>query len=540
MSIITGKDIQKALTNAFAGLTNEKEKIDALNVFPVPDGDTGTNMLLTYTSGYNAIKDLTTDDVEEVMKAFSRGLLMGARGNSGVILSQIFRGMTTSFKGKSTIDSTDFIEALVSARETAYKAVMNPVEGTILTVISDMSKDVYKYKDQTDLKMVMALAIESGEKSLNNTPNLLPVLKEAGVVDSGGYGLMVIFKAIKMYFDGEILEVVQDVKVFDSASVSGESTEFGYCTEFIISLDEEKMIKNKFSEDKLKQQLVKLGDSLVVVHDEDIVKVHVHTLIPGEALNIGQLYGEFLKLKIENMTLQHEEIIRENHNEVAVSDYALISVSPGQGISELFKDNGATNIIDGGQTMNPSTNDFVEIINNANAKNVLILPNNSNIIMAALQAKEIIEDTTDIKVEVVPTKSIIQGLVSLSFFNDSVDIKENLKEMVESYEDVKYGEVTYAVRDTSMNGVDIKAGEFISIFDKKIIESTKDKTSALLNLIKTMTDDETSVITLICGKDITEDEAEEVTSLIEEQFEDYEVELHFGKQDVYSYFVGIE
>lgn len=536
MSLITGNEIKKALYNAFAGLTNEKEKIDALNVFPVPDGDTGTNMLLTYTSGYNAIKDLNDASVDEIMKAFSRGLLMGARGNSGVILSQIFRGMSNSFKNKSTIDGFDFIEALVSARETAYKAVMNPVEGTILTVINDMSKDAYKYKEQTDVNMVLSLAIESGEKSLNNTPNLLPVLKEAGVVDSGGYGLMVIFRAIKKYFDGEVIEFTDEIKVFDSADITNESTEFGYCTEFIIELDEIKSEKNNFSEQKLKQQLNKLGDSLVVVHDEEIVKVHVHTLIPGEALNIGQMYGEFLKLKIENMTLQHEEIVRNEK----VKEYAIIAVSPGDGISTLFKENGVTDIVDGGQTMNPSTNDFVSLIENSNAKNILILPNNSNIIMAAIQAKEIIEDRSDMLVEVIPTKSIIQGLASLSFFNIETDIKTNLDEMIEAYEEVKYGEVTYAVRDTTMNGVDITAGDFISIFDKKIIESTNDKIKSLMNLLDVMVDEDTSVITLICGNDISQEEKEKVKNLIEVKYKDYDLELHQGNQDVYSYFVGVE
>lgn len=538
MSLITGNDVRNALQNAFAGLTNEKDKIDALNVFPVPDGDTGTNMLLTYTSGYKAIEALEDQSVDEVMKAFSRGLLMGARGNSGVILSQIFRGMANSFKGKTTIDPYDFIEALVSARETAYKAVMNPVEGTILTVISDMSKDVYKYKDNTDVTMVLSLAIESGEKSLENTPNLLPVLKEAGVVDSGGYGLMVIFRSMKMYFDGDIIELENEVKVFDSAGVSNESTEFGYCTEFIIELDEDKMVKNNFSEEKLKQQLNNLGDSLVVVHDEDIVKAHVHTLVPGEALNIGQMYGEFLKLKIENMTVQHDELIGNATQEL--KEYAIVSVSPGSGISTLFKENGATDIIDGGQTMNPSTSDFVSLIENTNVKNVLILPNNSNIIMAAQQAKTIIEDTSDVKVEVVPTKSIIQGLASLSFFNEDADIAANLEEMIEAYDEVKYGEVTYAVRDTTMNDVKIKEGEFISIFDKKIIKSTKDKNDALIQLLEAMVDEDTSVITLICGSDIDEKARKEISSIIEENFDDYDVEIFDGNQDVYSYFVGVE
>ncbi len=537
MALITGIELKQALTNSYACLSNEKDKVDALNVFPVPDGDTGTNMLLTYKSGIESIINLEEKSVSKLMKAFSRGLLMGARGNSGVILSQIFRGISKSFENKESVDGHDLIEALVEARETAYKAVMNPVEGTILTVINDMSKDVYKYKNQSDLKNILALAVEAGEKSLNNTPNLLPVLKEAGVVDSGGYGLMVIFKGIQGYFAGELTEVSEEIKVFDNLQVTGESTEFGYCTEFIIELDDEKAKGNHFSEDKLKQQLVKLGDSLVVVHDDDIVKVHVHTLVPGEALNIGQKYGEFLKLKIENMTVQHEEIIKSNDTK---TKYAICSVSPGAGISKHFLANGVTHIVDGGQSMNPSTNDFVKMIESANAENVIILPNNSNIILAATQAKELVESSSNINVEVLPTKSIIQGIASLAFFNDQADIETNFNEMLESLEDVKYGELTYAVRNTVMNDVDIKEGEYIAIFEKAIITSSTDKQATLMELITKMVDEDSSIITLVCGNDVEETEAQAVVSLIEDKFDECDVELIFGNQEIYSYFIGVE
>ncbi|MFV0499397.1 MAG: DAK2 domain-containing protein [Bacilli bacterium] len=536
MGLITGNDIKGALQNAFAALTIEKDNIDNLNVFPVPDGDTGTNMLLTYRSGYNAIKDLENENVDIVMKSFSKGLLMGARGNSGVILSQIFRGLSISFQDKDKIDAFDFIEALVKARETAYKAVMNPVEGTILSVISDMSKDVYKYRDNTDVKMVLSLAIETGEKSLENTPNLLPVLKEAGVVDSGGYGLIVIFKAFKKYFDGEIIDISQEANIFDSAKINNEPTEFGYCTEYIIELDEKKIKENNFSEQKLKQQLNKLGDSLVVVYDEELVKVHVHTLAPGEVLNIGQKYGEFIKLKIENMTVQHDEIIDKKKKE----KYAIIAVSSGSGISNLLKKEGVTNIVEGGQTMNPSTSDFVSLIEKTNAEKFIILPNNSNIIMATMQAKEIIEKSTKKHVEVVPTKSIIQCLASLSFFNSKVDIKHNLAEMTAAYDDVNYGEVTYAVRDTVMNNVKIKEGEFIGIFNKKIINSMSSKTETLFNLISAMVNDETSLITIIYGKDVSENDIENIRSRIENNYKYYDLEIINGNQDVYSFLIGVE
>lgn len=539
MTLITGIEIKQALLNSHACLSNEKEKIDALNVFPVPDGDTGTNMLLTYKSGIEAIVNLEEKSASKLMKVFSRGLLMGARGNSGVILSQIFRGISKSFEGKDEINSFDVVEAFVEARETAYKAVMNPVEGTILTVISDMSKDVYKYKNQSDLMSVINQAVEAGEKSLANTPNLLPVLKEAGVVDSGGYGLMVIFKGIRDYFEGNITVPSEEVQVFDNLTVTGEPTEFGYCTEFIIELDSDKAAKNNFSEEMLKQQLVKLGDSLVVVHDEDIVKVHVHTLVPGEALNIGQRYGEFLKLKIENMTVQHEEIISANAP-VNKSKYAVCSVSPGNGISEHFKSIGVTHIVDGGQSMNPSTNDFVKIIESANAENVIILPNNSNIILAATQAKELVESSSDIKVEVLPTKSIIQGITALAFFNDQADLSDNFDEMLGSLEDVKYGELTYAVRNTVMNDVEIKEGEYIAIFEKNIIKSSTDKHATLCELVEKMIDEDSSIITLVYGNDVSEEELAHISECIEEKYDDFDFELVKGDQDIYSYFVGVE
>lgn len=537
MSIVTGIELKQALLNSYACLSNEKEKIDALNVFPVPDGDTGTNMLLTYKSGIEAIVNSEEKSVSKLMKTFSRGLLMGARGNSGVILSQIFRGISKSFDTKETVDGYDVIEALVEARETAYKAVMNPVEGTILTVISDMSKDVYKYKKQEEIQDILRIVVESGEKSLNNTPNLLPVLKEAGVVDSGGYGLMVIFKGIQGFFAGEITEISEVIEVFDNLYINDESTEFGYCTEFIVELDKDKVAKYNFSEDMLKQQLIKIGDSLVVVHDDDIVKVHVHTLIPGEALNIGQKFGEFLKLKIENMTVQHEEIINEGQ---ALNEYAICSVSPGSGISNYFKENGVTHIVDGGQSMNPSTNDFIKIIKQANAKNVLILPNNSNIILAATQAKEIIESSSSTKVEVLPTKSIIQGIATLAFFNDQAPITTNYEEMLESLEDVKYGELTYAVRNTVINDVDIKEGEYIAIFEKSIIKSSTDKLKTLFDLIDKMIDEESSVITLVYGNDVCDEEVTNVKHEISSRYSDCELEVVNGGQDIYSYFIGVE
>ncbi len=537
MVYINGEQARKALINAHANLGNERDKVDSLNVFPVPDGDTGTNMYLTFTSGVDSIKESDEVHLGKVLKQFSRGLLMGARGNSGVILSQIFRGIALKLEDKESADICSFAEAIINGRDVAYKAVMNPVEGTILTVISDIAKSCADCRNK-NIDSLLDLVIASGNKSLENTPNLLPVLKEAGVVDSGGYGLMVIFSGIHSYFHGEIItsQVVSDV--FDSATVTNEDTEFGYCTEFIIELDENKLRNNKFSEDKLKQQFSKLGDSLVVVHDEDIVKVHVHTLVPGEALNIGQKYGEFLKLKIENMTVQHNEHYNDQPK-VEKSEYAVICVSPGEGISELFRELGATHIIDGGQTMNPSTNDFVELIKSANAKNVLLIPNNSNIIMAASQAKELM-DGEGVNVEVIEAKSVSQCQVALSFFNTEADVKTNKEEMEDSYADLKYGEITYAVRDTNMNGVDVKKGEYIAIHNKKIVKSVNDREKALNALLSEMVDDESDIISIIYGEDVDEKDLEKLESMISADFSDLELELNSGKQPIYSYFVSVE
>ncbi len=532
MKYINGLEMKNALINAHANLTNERNTIDALNVFPVPDGDTGTNMLLTFTSGIDAIRKIEENHLGRLMQAFSKGLLMGARGNSGVILSQIFRGMAIVLAEEMEADVCMLSESLISARNVAYKAVMSPVEGTILTVISDIAKCCNNCRE-IDVLQFSKQVLESGEVSLENTPNLLPVLKEAGVVDSGGYGLLVIFKGIDKFLNGEILAFEEETEVLDTLNIQNTTEEFGYCTEFIIELDEEKVEENHFTEDRLKQQLIKIGDSLVVVHDDDIVKVHVHTLIPGEALNIGQKYGEFLKLKIENMTVQHSEVADSQPRR----KYAIVCVSPGEGISKMFKELGATHIIDGGQTMNPSTNDFSKIIENANAENVILIPNNSNIIMAASQAKNLM-DSNEVHVEVIPTKSVSQCQVALTFFNEDASISENLEEMVDAYSDLKYGEVTYAVRDTVMNDVEVKKGQYIAIFDKKIITSVKDRSQALMSLLEAMTDDDNDIISIITGNDV--DDSDELEEMILSTYEDYEVEIYEGKQNIYSYFVSVE
>ncbi len=534
MKYISGEDFKGLLEYGFLNLMKNKEIVDNLNVFPVPDGDTGTNMLLTYRSGYNAIKDLE-GSIGKISKDFSKGLLMGARGNSGVITSQIFRGMSSVFQEHELVDCNIFVEALISASKTAYKGVMSPVEGTILTVIRETSIAMKEHRELEDFSIFIKHLVRISKEVLDNTPNLLPILKEAGVVDSGGYGLVVIFEGFQKFIlheeIGEVEPLSLEETVQDYSNPSEE--EFGYCTEFIIEIDENKIKENTFNEDMLKQQLLKIGDSLAVVYDENIVKVHVHTLYPGQALNIGQKYGEFLKLKIENMTLQHQEIIKP----ATKSKYAILSVSNGEGIKKLFYDLGVTKIISGGQTMNSSTQDFIEKIKEVNAENIIILPNNSNIIMAAEQACSLVEDKN---VGVVKTKSVMQALVALTFFDEEADLETNLEEMTEAYRDLVVGEVTHAVRNTVMNDVEIKIGDYISITDKEVICADKSNLRALELLLAKMCNENTELLTVVYGKEVSEDDKRAVEEYVSSIYPDIEAEFHDGGQEVYYFYVSCE
>jgi DAK2 domain fusion protein YloV len=436
----------------------------------------------------------------------------------------------------------DFSLALLDARDTAYKAVMKPVEGTILTVIRETAEHVAAtVTDEMDFNEMMVILLDRANESLTNTPNLLPVLKEVGVVDSGGAGLLRVFEGMEAYLEGKTIEITDEVYSGDHAvQMDIEHEEFGYCTEFILQLEDERVKENKFSEDKLRHQLAKIGDSIVVVQDEDIVKVHVHTLRPGDAFNLGQQYGEFLRIKSENMSLQHDEILRhEAHEHTKTtkepSKYAMIAVSPGSGISDMFEENGVDYIIEGGQTMNPSTEDFTRAIEQSNAKNVIILPNNSNIIMAAQQAATLAED---INVEVIPTKSIPQGLVASIMFAEGQSLEDNVEEMTEAIGEVSTGQVTYAVRDTQINGVEVTAGHYIGIANKEIICSEDGKLEATYKVIDGLNDD-AEIITLICGEDVTDEEKEAVVAYCEEKT-DAEVEAYNGEQPVYSFIIGVE
>jgi uncharacterized protein len=543
---IDGTLFKQMIINGAVNLDNNSERIDELNVFPVPDGDTGTNMKLTLNAGAKEIANLESKSISEVAKKLSRGLLMGARGNSGVILSQLFRGFASGVEGHDVADATIFAKALKKGVETAYKAVMKPVEGTILTVSREAADEIGRYvSPEMNFENLLARLVEESKRSLSRTPDLLPVLKEVGVVDSGGAGLVVIYEGFEKAIKGEILKL-DDTKVkqtHESAQMNfkTEDITFSYCTEFIFQMDPVRIKANPFTEERLRNGLAKIGDSLVVVQDEDIVKVHVHTNEPGVALNMAQKYGEFLKMKIENMREQHSTIVGVEHASAPVSkerkEYAVISVCAGEGLETIFTEMGCDYVISGGQTMNPSTEDFLKAIEEVNADNIIILPNNSNIIMAANQAAEVTEGSN---VKVVPTKTIPQGYSTLLIFNPADDLEANFHAMMKQMKDVKSGQVTYAVRDTQYNGLEIKKDDYMGIFEKDIIVTQSDRLQTTLDLIDRMVDEDSEIVTLFYGDDVNEEEIEAISEHVEENYPNVELEVLEGNQPVYSYIIAIE
>lgn len=541
MDKLNGLKFKSMLVSGANHLTNRHHEIDALNVFPVPDGDTGTNMNLTFTAGVKEASAHPSTHVGEIAKTLSKGLLMGARGNSGVILSQIFRGFYQSVDGKDTLTALDFAKAFTRGTEIAYKAVMRPVEGTILTVLRESAAETLTYvetKQVTNIIDVLDYMIERAKVSLENTPNLLPVLKEVGVVDSGGAGYVVVLEGFYQDLIGKPVELSTEVHAVEGVQSKMENDEFGFCTELIIRLNPE--VVADFSENRFREQLEELGNSIVVVQDEDLVKVHVHTLTPGDALNLGQVYGELIKIKADNMQQQHENLTHDHltHGARPKKKYALIAVSSGDGLGELFKrDYRVDLIINGGQTMNPSTEDFVQAIKSVNAEHVFVLPNNSNIILAAQQAESLLDD---VDVRVIPTKSIPQGLSACVMFNPQVDVDENVNEMMEAYKHVKTGSVTYAIKDTSMDGVTINANDFMGILDKTIVVCLPTRNEAAKALLdKSVTEDD-GLITVLVGEDVSDAEQDELLAYIAEKFDYCEVEVHRGNQPVYAYIFGIE
>jgi len=541
MKTINGSLFKVMLESGANNLTNHHHEIDALNVFPVPDGDTGTNMNLTFSNGIREAKAVLSDHVGDISKVLSKGLLMGARGNSGVILSQIFRGFYQSVDGKATLNVKDVSDALVKGTEIAYKAVMRPVEGTILTVLRESGKLAQDYlatHPDKDMIEFFDFLIQSAHESLQNTPELLPILKEVGVVDSGGAGYVTILEGFRLGLKGTPVQLLAKTEIGQGVQTEFENTEFGYCTEFILKISAEHF--DVFDEHKLRNALARIGESIVVVQDEDIVKVHVHTLAPGEALNLGQRYGEFLKLKIENMQLQHEHIVEAAaHADKAIpkKKYALIAVAAGEGVKHLFEEYRVDVVISGGQTMNPSTEDFVAACKKVNAEHIFILPNNSNIILAAQQAESILDEAD---VRVLATKSIPQGLSACIMFNPEVGVDENLSEMKKALKHVKTGQVTYAIKDTVFEGMDISAGDYMGIFEKNIVVSTKDKLEATKTLLEELIDKDSEIITVLVGEDVSEEEQASIEAFINERFPTLEVEIVVGQQPVYSFIFGVE
>ncbi|MBF0708407.1 DAK2 domain-containing protein [Alkalihalobacillus hwajinpoensis] len=553
---IDGKRFAQMVLEGANNLSKNAKMVDALNVFPVPDGDTGTNMNLTITSGAAEVRSSSSDKVGDVASLFARGLLMGARGNSGVILSQLFRGFSKSIEGKSEITSVELAAALENGVDSAYKAVMKPVEGTILTVAKDAARKAVKSsKKISDVVELMQVVVKEGKESLNRTPDLLPVLKEVGVVDSGGQGLLLIYEGFLAVLEGkETPDSSVDQEKMDELvraehhkSAQGhmktEDIEFGYCTEFMVQFENEKLAKSPYDEEAFRNELDKHGDSLLVVSDEDLVKVHMHTEYPGNIMTYAQNYGSLIKIKIENMREQHSTILKEERPEPVKQEkpaerkkYAIITVSMGDGIATLFESLGANYVIPGGQTMNPSTEDIIKAIEEVYAENIIILPNNSNIVMTAQQAASVVDEN----VIVIPSKTVPQGISSLLGFNPSVDPEANEEAMKESLSSVKSGQVTFAVRDTKIDGIDITKDDFMGIADGKIIVSEKERLEVAKSLLSSMITEDDEIVTIIYGEDTDQEEAESIVAYIEEQFDEVEVELHEGKQPIYSYIMAVE
>ncbi|HCY1817243.1 TPA: fatty acid kinase catalytic subunit FakA [Staphylococcus aureus] len=547
ISKINGKLFADMIIQGAQNLSNNADLVDSLNVYPVPDGDTGTNMNLTMTSGREEVENNLSKNIGELGKTFSKGLLMGARGNSGVILSQLFRGFCKNIESESEINPKLLAESFQAGVETAYKAVMKPVEGTILTVAKDAAQAAIEKANNTeDCIELMEYIIVKANESLENTPNLLAVLKEVGVVDSGGKGLLCVYEGFLKALKGEKVEakvakIDKDEFVHDEHDFHGvintEDIIYGYCTEMMVRFGKN---KKAFDEQEFRQDMSQFGDSLLVINDEEIVKVHVHTEYPGKVFNYGQQYGELIKLKVENMREQHREVIRkEQHTakpKMETVETAIITISMGEGISEIFKSMGATHIISGGQTMNPSTEDIVKVIEQSKCKRAIILPNNKNILMASEQAASIV----DAEAVVIPTKSIPQGISALFQYDVDATLEENKAQMADSVNNVKSGSLTYAVRDTKIDGVEIKKDAFMGLIEDKIVSSQSDQLTTVTELLNEMLAEDSEILTVIIGQDAEQAVTDNMINWIEEQYPDVEVEVHEGGQPIYQYFFSVE
>ncbi|WP_434434097.1 DAK2 domain-containing protein [Lactiplantibacillus paraplantarum] len=566
ITTITNLEFGKMVQAASQKLNQRAEFINSLNVFPVPDGDTGTNMSLSMASGAKYEREETSTNVGDLASALAKGLLMGARGNSGVILSQIFRGFSKAVADKDVLTANDLAAALAAGAQTAYKAVMKPTEGTILTVIrkaAGAGKEAVKTTD--DICEVMDAVVVAAEAALKSTPDLLPVLKQVGVVDSGGQGLTFVLEAFSDSLSGKVDEsqdYVPDDAEMDSMidaahhqSVQGQldpnDIKYGYCTEIMVRIGDGKLVDHKFDYETFYNYLAQLGDSLLVINDDEIVKVHVHTEHPGDVMTWGQRFGALIKVKVDNMRLQQETIMEHDQEseaqaaveptlpsqpQVDMHGYAIISVSSGEGIGKLFKGLGVTDIIAGGQTMNPSTADIVKAVNDSGAKQALVLPNNKNIFLAAEQAAEV----ADVPVKIIHSQTISQGMTAMLAFNAEAGLDDNQAAMEETLSTVVSGQVTHAVRDTTIDGLKIKKDDYMGLVDGKIVITNPDRDTATLDMVKAMLDEDSELVTIIYGKDATQADADHLAAKVQELDDELEIEIHEGDQPVYPFLVSVE
>lgn len=556
VTTITNLEFGKMVQAAAAKLNQQAEFINSLNVFPVPDGDTGTNMSMSMASGAKYEREATSTAVGELAQSVAKGLLMGARGNSGVILSQIFRGFAKGCEGKTTLSTKDFVEAYANGAKTAYKAVMKPTEGTILTVVRESAQaGLNKVKETDDLEAVLAAIVAAADAALQKTPELLPVLKEVGVVDSGGQGLAFVLHAFYGALTGEeIADELPDNAQMDEminakhhqsaqGKLDPDDIEFGYCTQMMVRIGKGKQVTQAFDYETFYNYLADLGDSLLVINDDEVVKVHVHTEHPGKVLTWGQQFGDLQTVKVDNMRWQQEEIMKEDQpaQPTAAAPQetpatAVIAVASGDGVAKLLQSLGVTQVIAGGQTMNPSIQDLADAINQSGAKQALILPNNGNIFMAAEQAAQV----ADIPVQIVHTKTIAQAMSALLEYNPEASLADNQAAMESVLGNVASGEVTVAVRDTQLNGQTIHKDDYMGIVDGEIVAVAPTVGAAAEKMVAAMLDEDSEVVTILYGADGSKEAAEALKEQILTQDDELDVQIYEGDQPVYPYLISVE
>lgn len=542
---INGRDFYNMAINASNRLVEQSEFVNALNVFPVPDGDTGTNMSMTFKAAVKEIENIDSDSIGEISKKLAKGALMGARGNSGVILSQILRGISKGLEGKNDVDVAEFAVGFFEGSKSAYKAVMRPTEGTILSVIRAASEAAVESQAK-DIVAFMEEVTEAAKVMLDKTPDLLPALKKAKVVDSGGMGLYIILKGMhEALKDGIQAEIKDTVVPQGSANSGAQGTEeidikFGYCTEFIIHGDASKA-------EAFRKEIEPLGDSMIVVGYEDVIKTHIHTNDPGLVLSKAVAIGELSKIKIDNMREEHREILELKNSEAAVEEtveevseevkeFGFITVAMGDGIADIFRDLGVDYVIEGGQTMNPSTQDILEAVEKINAKHIFVLPNNKNIIMAANQASDI----SDKDVRVIPTTTIPQGIACATMFNPDLTVDENVEELKDIIETIKTGSVTYAVRNTEIDGIEIKEGNMLGLVEGKIKRVGEEKSTVAKLVLEDIIDEDSELVTIYYGEDVTDEEAEKFVSELEEKYDELDIQCYKGNQPLYYFLMSVE